>query len=51
MVEKVRMLEDPTRVPSCTIDPVLACGAVMNSDQAEAFGFPNPLLGIAGLRR
>ena len=48
MVEKVRMLEDPTRVPSCTIDAVLACGAVMNSNQAEAFGIPNPLLGIAG---
>ena len=48
MVEKVRLLEDPTRVPSCTIDAVLACGAVMNSDQAEAFGFPNPLIGIAG---
>ena len=48
MVEKVRMLEDPTRVPACTIDAVLACGSVMNSDQAEAFGIPNPLLGIAG---
>lgn len=48
MVEKVRMLEDPTRVPACTIDAVLACGAVMSSDQAEAFGVPNPLLGIAG---
>ena len=48
MVEKVLMLEDPTRVPACTIDAVLACGAVMNSDQSEAFGFPNPLLGIAG---
>ena len=48
MVEKVLMLEDPTRVPSCTIDPVLACGAVMNSNQSEAFGIPNPLLGIAG---
>ena len=48
MIEKVRLLEDPTRVPSCTIDAVLACGAVMNSNQAEAFGFPNPLLGVAG---
>jgi len=35
-------------VPAGTIDAVLACGAVMTSAQAEAFGFPNPLLGIAG---
>lgn len=48
MVEKVRVLEDPTHVPACTIDAVLACGSVLSSDQAEAFGFPNPLIGIAG---
>ncbi|MTD46310.1 vitamin K epoxide reductase [Conexibacter sp. W3-3-2] len=48
MVEKVRVLEDPTHVPACTIDAVLACGSVLTSDQAEAFGFPNPLIGIAG---
>ena len=48
MVEKVRLLEDPTHVPACTIDAVLSCGSVMTSEQAEAFGFPNPLIGIAG---
>lgn len=48
MVEKVRVLEDPTHVPACTIDAVLACGSVLSSDQSEAFGFPNPLIGIAG---
>ncbi len=47
-VEKIRLLEDPTYVPACTIDAVLSCGSVMSSPQAEAFGFPNPLLGIAG---
>jgi len=48
MVEKVWLLEDPTHVPSCSIDAVLACGSVMISPQAEAFGFPNPILGVAG---
>src|SRR5262245_58207630 len=48
MAEKVLVLEDPTHVPACTIDAVLSCGTVMTSDQAEAFGFPNPMLGIAG---
>lgn len=47
-VEKVRSLEDPSYVPSCSIDEVLSCGSVIVSDQAEAFGFPNPFIGIAG---
>ncbi|UJA21510.1 vitamin K epoxide reductase family protein [Thermoleophilia bacterium SCSIO 60948] len=47
-VEKFRVLEDPSYVPACTIDAVLSCGSVMTSAQSEAFGFPNPLIGIAG---
>ncbi|HNC15899.1 MAG TPA: vitamin K epoxide reductase family protein, partial [Solirubrobacterales bacterium] len=48
MVEKIILLGDPTYVPTCSINPVLSCGSIMKSDQAEAFGFPNPLLGLAG---
>ncbi len=48
MVEKVRILQDPTYVPSCSINPILSCGSIMQTAQAEAFGFPNPILGIAG---
>lgn len=47
-IEKFRSLEDPSYVPSCTVDAVVSCGSVLVSDQAEAFGFPNPLIGIAG---
>ncbi|GAA1585410.1 vitamin K epoxide reductase family protein [Kribbella hippodromi] len=47
-VEKIALLRDPAYVPSCSINPVLSCGSVMSTDQAEAFGVPNPLLGIAG---
>ncbi|MEU7004272.1 vitamin K epoxide reductase family protein [Nonomuraea sp. NPDC046570] len=46
-VEKIALLKDPTYVPSCSINPVLSCGSVMNTAQAEVLGFPNPLLGIA----
>lgn len=46
-VEKIALLKDPAYVPSCSINPVLSCGSVMTTPQAEAFGFPNPLLGIA----
>ena len=48
LVEKIALLTDPTYVPSCSINPVLSCGSVMNTDQAAAFGFPNPILGVAG---
>lgn len=46
MVEKLRILQNPDYVPSCSINPVLSCGSVMVTPQAEAFGFPNPLIGI-----
>ena len=48
LVEKIALIADPTYVPSCSINPVLSCGSVMNTDQAAAFGFPNPILGVAG---
>lgn len=47
-VERFRLLVDPAYRPSCDLNPVLSCGSVMVTDQASLFGFPNPLLGIAG---
>jgi uncharacterized membrane protein len=47
-VEKVAILKDPTYQPSCNLSPLLSCGSVMITKQAEAFGFPNPFIGIAG---
>ncbi len=46
-IEKISMLKDPSYRPSCSINPVLSCGSVMITPQASAFGFPNPLIGIA----
>lgn len=45
-VEKINLLTDPSYTPSCSINPVLSCGSVMITEQASAFGFPNPLLGL-----
>lgn len=45
--EKIALLTDPSYTPSCSLNPVLSCGSVMQAAQAEAFGFPNPLLGVA----
>ncbi|MGW2597204.1 vitamin K epoxide reductase family protein [Streptomyces klenkii] len=47
-VDKFRLLEEPGFRPSCSINPVLSCTNVMSSPQASVFGFPNPLLGLAG---
>ena len=47
-VDKIRLLQDPDFVPGCDLNPVLSCGSVMRTDQAEVFGFPNPLLGLVG---
>lgn len=45
-IEKFQLLSDPSFVPSCNLNPVIACGTVMSSDQANAFGFPNPIIGL-----
>jgi uncharacterized membrane protein len=47
-IEKIALVGDPNYIPSCNINPILSCGSVMITDQAEAFGFPNPLMGLAG---
>jgi uncharacterized membrane protein len=46
-VERIKLLQDPDYVPSCSFNPILSCGSVMQTHQAAVFGFPNPLLGIA----
>lgn len=48
MFEKLELLKNPHYVPSCDLNPIVACGSVMASDQANAFGFPNPLIGLMG---
>lgn len=47
-VEKFALAADPAYAPTCSINPVLNCGSVMDTPQASVFGFPNSLLGIGG---
>ena len=46
--ERIASLIDPGHVISCDFNPVLSCGSIMSTPQASVFGFPNPLLGVAG---
>jgi uncharacterized membrane protein len=48
MYDKIQLMQDSSFVPSCTINDVVSCTDVMNSDQASAFGFPNPFIGLVG---
>jgi uncharacterized membrane protein len=46
ILDRISLLKDPAFVPSCSISPLLTCGSIMTSPQAEVFGFPNPLIGM-----
>lgn len=47
-LEKLSLLKNPVAVLSCDLNPVVSCGSVIVSKQAEAFGFANPLIGLIG---
>lgn len=47
MYEKLHLLQDPSYRPSCSLNPVISCGSVMESKQSHVFGFPNPIIGLA----
>jgi uncharacterized membrane protein len=47
-IEVFNRLKNPHFVPICNLNPILSCTSVADSHQAEAFGFPNYFLGIAG---
>ncbi len=46
MYEKISLLQNPHYTPSCNLNPIISCGSVMASNQAHAFGFPNPMIGL-----
>ncbi|WP_326691956.1 MULTISPECIES: vitamin K epoxide reductase family protein [unclassified Streptomyces] len=45
-LDKFKLLEDKNFKPGCSINPVVSCGNIMESDQASAFGVPNPMIGL-----
>jgi uncharacterized membrane protein len=47
LIERIRLADDGDYVPSCSINPIISCGSVMESAQAALLGFPNPLIGVA----
>lgn len=47
MFEKMHLLENPSYQTSCDINPIISCGSVMQSEQSNLLGFPNPMIGLA----
>ncbi|THA27332.1 vitamin K epoxide reductase family protein [Streptomyces sp. RKND-216] len=49
-IDKTKILEakalGETYTPGCSLNPILSCGNIMESAQASAFGFSNPLIGL-----
>ena len=47
-VEKFHLLLDPNAALGCDISVLVQCKANLDSWQGSLFGFPNPLIGLAG---
>lgn len=47
-IDRFKLLSDPETQLVCDLSPFVTCGPVMSSRAGALFGFPNPLLGIAG---
>lgn len=47
-IEKFDVLKNPASSAVCDLNPIFSCSSVASSSQAEVFGFPNPIIGIAG---
>jgi uncharacterized membrane protein len=48
VLERIHVATDPDATLSCDLNPFISCKSVMLTPQASLFGFPNPLLGLAG---
>lgn len=48
LLERLRSLQNPGVTLSCDVSPFVSCGALFDRWQATLFGFPNPILGVAG---
>lgn len=41
-----KIASNPNYIPNCNLNPIIACGSVIKSKQAEAFKIPNPYVGL-----
>ena len=46
--DKIQVIKNPAYRPSCSINPILSCGSVMKTKQANLLGVPNTIFGLIG---
>ena len=46
--DEAQIAKNPNYKPSCNLNPVISCGSVISSKQAQAFHFSNPYIGLVG---
>lgn len=46
--DKIQVLQNPSYVPACNINPIFSCGSVMKTEQASLLGVPNTIFGLLG---
>ena len=44
--DKIQLLQNPSYIPGCNINPIFSCGSVMNTEQASLLGVPNTVFGL-----
>lgn len=47
-MERLALLADPDAIASCDFSVLVQCTANLQSSQGSVFGFPNPIIGLAG---
>jgi uncharacterized membrane protein len=48
VLDRIELLRNPGESLGCDVNPFVSCGTVIESWQGSLFGFPNPLIGVAG---
>jgi uncharacterized membrane protein len=47
-LERLHLLANPNAIASCDFSPLVQCTKNLESWQGRVFGFPNPIVGLAG---
>ena len=45
-IEKIRLLNNPELIPTCSLNPIITCASAMDSAQSVTFGVSNTVVGL-----
>jgi uncharacterized membrane protein len=44
--DQIQIWEDPSYSPVCSLNPIVSCGSVIDSNEGHLFGIPGPFFGL-----